>query len=149
MNEPLKLKDCFPYWSEQMQLLAEMVVPLTEAELTWVPEGGRNSIGWLARHIISVTDRDIGEALLGSPLVGESRDLVTGQQLAVTIGLQAALVDDFLVRYPASLLREKRVFRGRERPVYEFLWNTITELLHHRGQVMMILRMMGKEPPSI
>lgn len=48
--------DLFPYRNHPLAVLEQHLPRLPAEALSWVPPGGRNSIGWLLRHIWETED---------------------------------------------------------------------------------------------
>lgn len=161
----MKLKDIFPYWTEIRPVLAEAVAPLGPEELGWRPPGGPNAVGDLAWHILEVEERDVHRAAIGRPggVVDPerpSRELgrlragplpagFDGRRLAEALLAGRDEVEQYLRATDAeTLFLPCRRKRGGP-TVGESLWNAFVEEVHHRGQVFMLLRMMGRTPPAI
>ncbi len=168
----MKLNQVIPYWTEIRQGLIEAVKDLTDEELDWRPPGGLNSVGMLARHILSVQERDVDGFVLGrgpgrargtpgrarrTGTTGVSSDaevragagVSAGAELAADLAEAHAELEAFLASADAEVLLETRPWGGGRRTVGDAVWNALIEELHHRGQVFMLLRLMGKEPPAI
>lgn len=136
----------FPYWKDGRAALLASLHGLAPRELAWVPPGGRSGIGRLAAHIARVHDRDIGQRLLGRPaLLAAAWDPRTAAELAAPLEELWCLLEDYLARSGPEALEERR----GPRPVKELLWNSLIEELHHRGQIFMLLRLLGRDPPAI
>jgi uncharacterized damage-inducible protein DinB len=147
----MKLVDLFPYWLESNDLLLRAIAGLSAQDLEWVPPGGRNSIGWLASHIALLYNRDIRQRLLGEPrMLPEPWQPATAREITAALAELHSSLQAYLRAAGPETLRETRTAAGmRPAPVRELLWNVLIEELHHRGQIFMLLRMRGLEPPGI
>jgi len=141
------LERVFPYWVESLEALRGAIEQLTAETLSWVPRGGTNSIGYLLQHLIMVHNRDIRAAALGAEPIALPSP--RGDRLAAALSKVVADTQSVLSSY--SLADWGRVCGGEERsaPLRELLWNVFIEEMHHRGQIFMMMRLCGLDPPGI
>jgi len=135
------LRQLFPYWEDINADFRRALAELGPEELAWVPPGGLNGIGPLAAHVARVYDRDVNVCLRG----GEGRlpqdwRPATACELIEALAALHADLQDYLARTGPDDLDVRAT---------ELLWNVLIEELHHRGQVFMLMRMLGRDPPRI
>jgi uncharacterized damage-inducible protein DinB len=163
----MEIGDLYPYWARERDALVAGVRAILEklkaerspeevaAVFDWIPPGGRRSINDLFRHIAYVEyyiidklicDRDPKTILTGSvfaasdyPTVDDCIRLVHDVHDGTKIAYSKLKRDD--------LRREIPAFR-RTLPIERLLWSIVQEEAHHRGQIYMLLRMQGIDPPE-
>ncbi|MEW6524169.1 MAG: DinB family protein [Bacillota bacterium] len=140
----MRLAELFPFWTGALEELARAVEGLEQSQLHWLPVGGKNSIYWLCEHIIEVAQRDVEAGLAGrTKTPARATD---GASLAAELRRLAQVTGEFLQHTCIGHWNAKDPSR---RPVHDSLWNALIELLHHRGQVFLLLRLQGRVPPGI
>ena len=163
----MKIEDLYPYWERERKQLfdgLEQVVTKLRAEKTpeeveavfnWIPENGRRSINDTLRHIAYVEHYIIDKLILDN----EPKDILTGSVFppedAPTFDdcinllhkVHETTVKAYADLMPADLEKEIPAFR-RELSLERLLWSIVQEEAHHRGQVYLLLRIQGIDPPE-
>jgi len=98
-------------------------------------------------HVIDVFNRDIVEFMLGSRRERTSLKKLDG--ILKTIQSQKHILEDLLAHRTIDFMSETKEFMGSPRTYGDALWNVLTEQLHHRGQVIILMSSMGVKPPEI
>ncbi|MBX6376946.1 MAG: DinB family protein [Clostridia bacterium] len=149
-------REVFAHWEPVLAGLVELVEPLDEAELAWVPPGGVNSIHKLLRHLISAEEFWVEQVIRGGTMTPRTFQLLP---------TKAAILEDMRRVHARTLshldelgwedlVRERRVvpegspFAGQELTLYQILSLCVDHVCHHRGQICLLLRLMGKTPPA-
>lgn len=163
----MEIGDLYPYWARERDALVagvRAIVDTLKAERTpqdvaavfdWIPPGGRRSINDLFRHIAYVehyiidkliADHEPKTILPGSvfsagdyPTVDDCIRLMHEVHDATKIACAKLRREDLRKEIPA--------FR-RTLPIERLLWSIMQEEAHHRGQIYMLLRMQGINPPE-
>lgn len=163
----MEIGDLYPYWARERDALVVGLRAIVDdlkakgpagrvAEVfDWVPTGARRSINDLLRHIAYVEhyiidklvlDREPKSILPGSvfapadhPTADDCLRLMHDVHDATKIAVGKLRRED--------LRREIPAFR-RTLPIERLLWSIVQEEAHHRGQIYMLLRMQGIDPPE-
>lgn len=144
----------FSHWEDVRQGIKKLVAPLDSEALLWQPEGSRASIDWIIRHLATaeafwITGTIRGDAF--TPL--RRREFPTTAEVMVAWDdihrRSLATLDNLTLE---QLFEEKRVvaepspFAGQELTLHQIFWIAVDHECHHRGQIQMLLRLMGREP---
>ena len=118
---------------------------VSEEEARLTPQGGGNSMYWVARHILSTRDRFF-PALGQKPVL--TSDAPSFEELKAAFGES----QDRLVNGLRSLTEEKLAADapfsptgGPLRPLGEFLLTSAFHEAYHTGQLGILRRVLGKE----
>lgn len=147
------VRERFRIWEGVRLGLKAAVEDLTEEDLTWSPPNGAMSIHRQLRHIITVEEMWVQAVLRGGSFTPRTHQLLP---------TKAAILEDMdrvharTLEYledlsPAELQRTVEVkqgpLEGRRRRVGDILYNLVDHECHHRGQIVLIRRLMGKPCP--
>jgi len=150
----MKLSELFREWNFVRSEMIEAVRPFTTAQLDWLPEGGKNSIGDLLRHISETEHWWFGDVVLGG---GSYRDVTRdmapdGKAIIESLNrsfreytlkvLESHMVSDFERKYKIP---------GEDNRV-TLLWvcqHVFEHECRHRGQIFMMMRLQGMTPPNV
>ncbi len=152
----MKARDLFPYWPDARDLLVQAVERLDDDQLDWHPVGAARSIREMLQHIVAYEhqwldlmtesdDEDV-EELPGHQLL--EADLPLPRILS---HLEAACsrLEPLLDR-EIEELRSMRIRVGSEAE-FNYHWvicRVYDHEAHHRGQIFLLMRMQGLEPPE-
>jgi uncharacterized damage-inducible protein DinB len=133
---------------------------IPEENYGYRPEAGSRSVRETLLHIASMTQFDLcvhGEhkldSLDGFDFRGFFASLPTQEKLALSKHEILALLREegerwcsFVEQLPESVISEKVLARGVAKSRFEMLLGTKEHEMHHRGQLMMIERLLGIVP---
>ncbi len=146
-------KDIYRYWPQVRQSLYQVMDMVTDAQLDFCPREGLWSLGTVARHIAEVED-------------GWFRHLVT-HELADWPHFDAsdyatvASIKELLAEVHARTLTylealdEETLVRPFELPglgqttIRWVAWHVLEHEIHHRGEIFMMLGLLGMEAPDV
>lgn len=143
----------YPYRNHSLSVLREHLPDLTPAQLDWAPAGGRNSIGWLLRHIYESEDywvhrRAYGEPV-ARPVAGEGARALLAEYERVRQATDARLA----ACTPVELARVVAVpaFSDGWKPpcvptVHWVFHHVFEHENYHIGQISQLLRLQGLKP---
>ncbi|BAS26166.1 DinB family protein [Limnochorda pilosa] len=146
--------DRFAFWEPVRLGLKAAVDDLAEEDLAWEPPNGAMSIHKQLRHIITAEEMWVQAALRGgSYTVRSYRVLPTKEAILEdldrvhqrTLEYLATLDeqgDPEVLRH--TVLVPAGPFEGQHLRVGDILYNLIDHECHHRGQIVLIRRLMGK-----
>lgn len=143
----------FPYHNEPLDILERHLPPLDATQITWVPPGGRNSIGWILAHLVSTEDFWIHQLAFGTPVGAEPdpsdiRELLRAYRRVRTRSDER--LDDCS---PADMERivDVPTFGDGWKPgfpptVFWVFHHVFEHEMYHIGQISLLLRLAGCEP---
>lgn len=144
------VRERFAIWEAVRQGLKVAVEDLTEEDLGWQPPNGAMNIHRLLRHLITVEEFFVQAVLQGGGFTPRTYELLPTKQAILddmdrVHGRTLAYLDGLS---PADLQRTVEVthgpLAGKRRRVGDILYNVIDHECHHRGQIVLIRRLMGK-----
>ena len=163
----MNIDDLYPYWEREREMLFDgldkVVCDLrekkspqeVEAVFNWIPQNGRRSINDTLRHIAYVEhyiidklvlDREPKDILRGSVFPAE--DYPTFDDcIRLLHQVHQTTEEAYRGLTPAGLKKEIPAFR-RVLPIERLLWSIVQEEAHHRGQIYLLLRIQGINPPE-
>ena len=122
-------------------------------ELEWVPRPGAFSFGDLLRHLGAIERYMFAENALGRPsrYPGHGRDLADGDDEVrrFLARMHAESMDVFRSLTPADLEARCVTPGGASMPVWKWLRAMVEHEVHHRGQIYLMLGMLGIATPPI
>ncbi len=144
--------DAYPYWERVRKTIVQAASLIPKGKLEWKPARGLSSFGDLLRHMVDTEEFWIQGVLRGK---GGSPD-----RSRTDFPTLEAILNDWervhqmslasLSRMPAKALSRKvKIEKDGRVPVNWLLWHVIEHEVHHRGQIMLYLRLLGLEPPQI
>lgn len=150
----------FPHRNDFRDRLFPALQALTPAQLDWAPPGSRNAISFYLRHIAQSEDWFINTVIHQKPgfvprRKAELPDIGTVfQYLRETRARTEALLEQYTVE---QLAAEQRPlpgdgFRGHPRESETLLWifhRIFWHEVYHGGQILLVMRLQGLEPPAI
>jgi uncharacterized damage-inducible protein DinB len=148
----MKAADLYPYWRQARRDLVSALSQLNDEQLDYSPRQGMRTIGDVARHIIDAEAGWVNLVVLQKdepwPQYPQER-LPTVQSIlhemervhAVTIGL--------LQERDVRWLDETREQGGHDFALRWVFWHILDHEIHHRGEIFLMLGMLGVEVPDI
>lgn len=153
-NNVMKLSDLFSEWAVVRRELIDAVRPLTEEQLDWIPDGGKQSIGMLLRHISETEVWWFGDVVLGEKSYREYF-----REDAPDAASIIKLLDESRKNYTIKTLEKYTIGDfDKECPVpdrdetvslFWVVWHVNEHELRHRGQIFMMMRLQGITPPDV
>ncbi len=145
--------ELFSHWKTVRQGLYEALDLLTDEQLTFVPGEGLWSLGTVACHIANAED-------------GWFRYIATGElddwppmevEQYPTVALVKALLEEthaYTLAYlegldVADLERKVTTFWGAELSIRWIIWHVLEHEISHRGEIYLMLGLMGMEAPDV
>ena len=130
---------------------------LTSDQIDWVPEGSKNNIAFILRHIAQSEDWFIRAVIAGEEMIPKRRsELQTVEEMINYLHKTRKRTFEFLEEHSIDILKETRNipegYRGEpiEEPTIGWIINRIFDHeVYHLGQVNMILRLQGIDPPNM
>ena len=149
----MNVSELFSHWRTVRQGLYEALDLLTDEQLAFVPAEGLWSLGTVACHIANAED-------------GWFRYIVTGElddwppmepERYPTVASLKALLEEiheytqsFLHRLDvADLERKITTFWGAELTLRFIIWHVLEHEIHHRGEIYLMMGMLGMEAPDV
>jgi uncharacterized damage-inducible protein DinB len=141
------------HWQEVRQGLNGAPALLTDEQLAFVPRSGLWSLGQVARHIASTEEGWFQYAVRG--LLASWPEYRAEDYPTVT-SIQALLeeVHERTLAYLAgvdavSLDRVIDLPWGETIPLRWIVWHVLEHEIHHRGEIYLMLGLMGMEAPDV
>jgi uncharacterized damage-inducible protein DinB len=138
----------------------EVAGMLRAEDLAWRPEKDALSIGEMLRHLW-VSEEGVRRAALDGNFSYFEKRIPQG--LRAVLGTPGTLADELarlesvhqetlrlVAAFPLERMEEERVHEnlGYRRKIFIMLLGTIEHEIHHRAQLMMCLRMLGRPVPE-
>jgi len=130
-----------------------VVLCIPPGELEWAPAAGKFSFGDLVRHLATIERYMYAENAHGRPTryPGHERTLADG--FDATLAFYDRLHDEsyaLLAQLDAAALERKCVTpAGTPITTWKWLRAMFEHEAHHRGQLCLLIRMLGGEPPDV
>jgi uncharacterized damage-inducible protein DinB len=145
--------ELFSHWEPVRRGLFEALDKVSDEQLAFVPREGLWSLGTVARHIANAEDGWFGYVAIGEldewPSLVEE-DCATVESVKKLLAEVHKRTRAYLATVDAEDL--DRVIRtpwGEELPLRWIVWHVIEHEIHHRGEIFMMLGLMGMEAPEI
>ncbi|HEY8450071.1 MAG TPA: DinB family protein [Bacillota bacterium] len=144
----------FAHWHAVRRGLKAILASLDGEAWRWRPEGARTSIDWIVRHLATAEAFWILGTVRGEPFTPLRRQDFPDPQavLAEWDRIHQRSLQTLDELSLDQLLREHRTvgepspFAGRELTLHQIFWVVVDHECHHRGQIQLMLRLMGREP---
>jgi uncharacterized damage-inducible protein DinB len=145
----MKPKDLFAHWSQVRANLVATIQQFSEEELKWVPFEGSWPVGQIMLHIADCEDNWLYGVVRGEiepwidyPLEAyPTRDAILGvlarahrRTVAFLDGLEAS-----------DLGKVYAIADGGQFSLYWILWHVLEHEIHHRGELSLILGLLGRD----
>lgn len=150
----MNARQWFKHWDEVRRELFRALDMLTDDQLNFVPREGLWSLGEVVRHIASAEEgwfryqieRKYDEwpedyTAADYPTVASVKALLSDVHARTEAYLETLSLDD--------LDQQIDTPRGEHIPLWWIIWHVIDHELHHRGEVFLMLGLMGLEAPDI
>ena len=143
----------FSHWKQVRQGLYDALDLLTDEQLAFVPAEGLWPLGTVACHIANAED-----GWFRYIAAGELDDWpsMEPERYTTVASIKALLeeVHDYTLAYlegldVADLERQVTTFWGAELTVRWIIWHVLEHEISHRGEIYLMLGMMGIEAPDV
>lgn len=137
-------------WRSIREGLIATVDKFEDADLTFVPADGLRDVGTMIRHIAHEEVIEVGWALLRSPAEMppeyEAADYPTVAALQTLLAEVHAVIEAYLdTLTETDLDSDFEVAWGETLRLGDFLWHTLEHEIHHRGELSLVLGLLGRE----
>lgn len=148
---PLRL---FEPWETIRESIHLIVEPLDEEAFTWRAPGTRHSPDWIVRHLATAEEFWVDGVITGRGFQPKRRREFPGKDaiLAEWARVHQRSLEVLGGLTVEDLFRERRTaiepspFAGQSFTLYEVFTLLVSHDAHHRGQLQLMLRLMGREP---
>jgi uncharacterized damage-inducible protein DinB len=150
----MNVRELFNHWDEVRAGLLRALDALTDDQLNFVPREGLWSLGEVARHIANAEEGWFRYAIARAydewppdytaadyPTVAAIKTLLTEVHTRTETYLDTLTLDD--------LERQIDLPWGKQRPLLWIIWHVVEHEIHHRGEISLMLGLMGVEAPDI
>jgi len=141
------------YWQGVRQRTRRVVERIPPAQIEWTHAAGRWTLCDLVRHLAAIERFMYAETVQGRPsrFPGQGRELADGYDavLAYHDAMHAESVAIFRTLDADALQRRCLTPAGTPITVWKWLRAMVEHEAHHRGQIYLMLGMLGVETPPL
>lgn len=145
----MKPRDLFAHWDQVRKDLVKTIQQFSEEELKWVPFEGSWAVGQIMLHIADCEDNWLHGVVRGEfepwifyPLA----DYPTRKAILEVLERAHQRTNAFLDGLATSDLgRVYTIPDGAQFSLYWILWHVLEHEIHHRGELSLILGLLGRE----
>lgn len=141
------------YWARIRERTRRVVVLVPPEQLEWAPRPGAWSFGDLVRHLAAIERWMFAENVSGRPsrYPGHGRELADGYDavLAYFDRMHDEAMELFRALTPEALRARATTPGGASMPAWKWLRAMVEHEIHHRGQVYLMLGMIGVPTPPL
>ena len=146
----MKLSQLISYWGQIREGLLATIDKFTDRELAHVPFEGSYSVGQIMLHIAQEEDGEIRYGITGElnafPPEYEPEEYPTIESIKSLLTEVHNRTEEYLQGLEErDLDREHEAPRGRTYRLSSMIWHVIEHEIHHRGELSLILGMLGRE----
>ena len=160
MTEPpnqrtaMNARELFGHWAEVRDGLFQALDKLTDDQLDFVPREGLWSLGTVARHIANAEEgwfryavtRELNEW----PAEYTAEDYPTVESIKALLSEVHARTEAYLATVDAADLdRTIDTPWGGKLSLRWIIWHVLEHEIHHRGEIFLMLGLLGLEGPDI
>jgi uncharacterized damage-inducible protein DinB len=150
----MNAKELFGHWAEVREGLLQALDKLTDAQLDFVPREGLWSLGTVARHIANAEGGwfryAVARELAEWPVEYTAEEYPTIESIKALLTEVHARTEAYLVTVNAAYLDQAiEVPWGAEISLRWIIWHVLEHEIHHRGEIFLMLGMLGLEGPDI
>jgi len=144
----------FGHWAEVRGGLFQALDRLTDAQLDFVPRQGLWSLGTVARHIANAEEGwfryVVSREWDGWPPEYTADDYPTVASLKALLAEVHARTEAYLATVDAADLdRAVKAPWGASLPLRWIVWHVLEHEIHHRGEIYLMLGLLGMEAPDV
>ncbi|HEY0018752.1 MAG TPA: DinB family protein [Longimicrobium sp.] len=141
------------YYARIRQRTRRVVACIPPERLEWAPRDGAWSLGDVVRHLGAIERWMFAENVSGLPsrYPGHGRELADGydEVLAYFDRMHAESMDLFAALTPEALQARCTTPGGASMPAWKWLRAMVEHEIHHRGQIYLMLGMIGVPTPPL
>jgi len=141
------------YWESVRGRTRRVVQRIPPDEIEWSHETGRFTLGDIVRHLAAIERWMYAETVKGRPskYAGCRRDLADGYEAVVNYldDRHAESVEIFRTLSDADLKTKCTTPAGTHITTWKWLRAMVEHEAHHRGQIYMMLGMLGVDTPPL
>jgi uncharacterized damage-inducible protein DinB len=141
------------YYARIRQRTRRVVACIPPERLEWAPRDGAWSLGDVVRHLGAIERWMFAENVSGRPsrYPGHGRELADGydEVLAWFDRMHAESMELFAALTPQALQARCTTPGGASMPAWKWLRAMVEHEIHHRGQVYLMLGMIGVSTPPL
>jgi uncharacterized damage-inducible protein DinB len=141
------------YWESVRERTRRVVQRIPPDEIEWSHEAGRFTLGDIVRHLAAIERWMYAETVKGRPskYPGCRRDLADGYEAVVNYldDRHAESVEIFRTLSDADLKAKCTTPAGMQITTWKWLRAMVEHEAHHRGQIYMMLGMLGVDTPPL
>ena len=153
----MKAIEVFPYCNDLRDCFYDTYAALTEDQINWKPDNHKNNIAFLLRHVAQAEDWFVRSIILGQDMVPKRKaELPTVVEILDYLKSSREQTLNVLTSMTVEDLSQTRSlgegFRGgaREGATIHWIFNRMFQHeSYHYGQVNMLMRLQGLEPPKM
>jgi uncharacterized damage-inducible protein DinB len=150
----MNVRELFNHWDEARTNLFRALDMLTDDQLDFVPREGLWSLGEVARHIANAEEGwfrfGIERACDEWPPNYPAADYPSVASIKTLLTEVHARTETYLDTLSlADLDRQIETPWGEHFPLLWIIWHVIDHEIHHRGEIYLMLGLMGLEAPDI
>ena len=152
----MSVKRYFPYCNDLRDSFFDRYAKLTQEQLEWQATGSKNSIGFALRHVAQSEDWFIHDVIRNVEVpLKRKAELPTIQEILDYLHYTRSQTLQLLDTMDEAQLESVRTlgegFRGKPRTttVHWILHRVFEHEAYHYGQVNLLMRQMGLEPPQM
>lgn len=141
------------YYARIRERTRRVVALIPPERLEWAPREGAFSFGDLVRHLASIERWMFAENVSGRPsrYPGHGRELADGYEavLAYFDEMHREAMEVFATLTPEALQARCTTPGGASMPAWKWLRAMVEHEIHHRGQIYLMLGMIGVPTPAL
>jgi len=150
----MNANELFGHWTVVRRGLLQALDELTDAQLDFVAREGMWSLGTVARHIANAEEgwfryaatRELAEW----PAEYTAQDFPTIESIKALLSEVHARTEALLKRLDAADLDQALEMPWGERPSWrQIIWHVLEHEIHHRGEIYIMLGLLGLEAPDV
>lgn len=148
----MKIAEVFSHWEEARGYLLQALDRFSDEELKFTPYPGAWSAGEVACHIAETEE---GWTHGGMQRVWQQVPAYYVQDYPTVAALKTLLTQvhertlEYMHAEPAESLDQRIALSEGETTVRWILWHVIEHEIHHRGEIFLMLGMLGKQGPEL
>lgn len=141
------------YYGRIRERTRRVVALIPPERMEWAPREGAFSLGDLVRHLAAIERWMFAENVSGRPsrYPGHGRELADGRDavLAYFDGMHEEAMEVFRALTPEMLAARCTTPGGASMPAWKWLRAMVEHEIHHRGQIYLMLGMIGIPTPPL
>jgi uncharacterized damage-inducible protein DinB len=150
----MNANELFGQWTVVRRGLLQAMDELTDTQLDFVPRKGMWSLGTVARHIANAEEGWFRYAttheLAEWPAEYTAQDFPTVESIKALLSEVHARTETFLKTLDAADLdRALEMPWGEKLSLRQIIWHVLEHEIHHRGEIYLMLGLLGLEAPDV